>query len=112
MPVIVHHSSALPANPPGAHNGYAMRASAPQEGRVMKVSIDIECTPEEARRAVGLPDLTPLHERYLAAMMQGLEGGVRPEAMEALVRSWAPMGDAGMKMWRQLFEQGGAKPGS
>ena len=40
----------------------------------MKVSIDIECTPEEARRAIGLPDLTPLHDRYLAALMQGMEG--------------------------------------
>ena len=78
----------------------------------MKVSIDIECTPEEARRAVGLPDLTPLHERYLAVLMQGLDGGgVRPEALDAMMRSWAPIGDAGMQVWRQVFEQGGAKPG-
>jgi hypothetical protein len=77
----------------------------------MKVSIDIECTPEEARRAIGLPDLTPLHDRYLAAMIKGIEGGAHPEAVEALIKSWAPMGDAGMAFWRQLFDRSGAKPG-
>ena len=28
----------------------------------MKVTIDIDCTPEEARRFMGLPDLTPVHD--------------------------------------------------
>lgn len=78
----------------------------------MKVTIDIECTPEEARRAVGLPDVTPLHDLYLAKMMQAMEGRAQPEAVEAMIRSWMPMGEAGVTMWRQLFEQGAAKPGS
>jgi len=78
----------------------------------MKLTIDIECTPEEARRAVGLPDLTPLHEIYLSRMTQAMEGRVQPEAAEAMLKSWMPMGEAGMTMWRQLFDQGTAKPGS
>ena len=76
----------------------------------MKLTIDIECTPEEARRAVGLPDLTPLHEIYLSRMTQAMEGRVQPEAAEAMLKSWMPMGEAGMTMWRQLFDQGTAKP--
>lgn len=80
----------------------------------MKVTVDIECTPEEARRAVGLPDLAPLHEIYLAKAVQAMEGRVQPEAMEAMMKSWLPMSDAGMAMWRRLFEQGQGtdKPGS
>lgn len=77
----------------------------------MKVTINVECTPEEARRAVGLPDLTPLHDQYLAKVMQAMEGGVRPEAIEALVKGWVPMGDASAQFWRQLFDQGGARTG-
>jgi hypothetical protein len=77
----------------------------------MKVTVDIECTPEEARRAIGLPDLTPLHDAYLARLTQALDGRVQPEAVEAMLRSWAPIGDAGAALWRQMFEQG-AKRGS
>ncbi|MDE0880583.1 MAG: DUF6489 family protein, partial [Sphingomonas bacterium] len=29
----------------------------------MKVNVEVDCTPEEARRAMGLPDLAPIHER-------------------------------------------------
>ena len=36
----------------------------------MKISIDLDCTPEEARRAVGLPDLTPLHNMFLTEMQK------------------------------------------
>jgi len=76
----------------------------------MKVTIEIDCTPEEARRTMGLPDLTPLHDKYLDAMRQAMDGTVRPELIEQMLRSWAPMGEAGMAMWRRLLE-GGAKQG-
>lgn len=73
----------------------------------MKVTVDIDLTPEEARRAVGLPDLSPLHERYVAMLMETMQGNaVKPEAIEAMMRSWAPMGEAGLTMWRRLLEAG------
>lgn len=76
----------------------------------MKVTVDIDLTPEEARRAVGLPDLSPIHERYVQMMLDTMSGNaVKPEMIEALFKSWAPMGEAGMAMWRRLLE-GGAKP--
>jgi hypothetical protein len=79
----------------------------------MKVTVDIDCTPEEARRAVGLPDLSPLHERYVQMLMDTMQGGgVKPEMLEGMMRSWAPMGEAGLAMWRRLLESGAAKPGS
>ncbi len=77
----------------------------------MKVTIEIDCTPEEARRTMGLPDLTPLHDKYLDALGQAMDGTVRPELIEQMVRSWAPMGEAGMAMWRRLLD-GAAKPGT
>ncbi|MGK6322771.1 DUF6489 family protein [Sphingomonas sp. DT-51] len=69
----------------------------------MKVTIELDCTPEEARRMMGLPDLTALHDLYLAKMRGAFEGGVAPEAMASVMRSWAPMNDAGIDFWRQLF---------
>lgn len=77
----------------------------------MKMNIEIECTPEEARRAIGLPDLTPLHERYLATLMEGMDGVSRPELVETVMKSWAPVNDAGLAFWRRLFESGGKSGG-
>lgn len=81
----------------------------------MKVTIEIDCTPEEARRTMGLPDLTPLHDRYLRVMGEAIDGQLqgqmlRPEMLEAVVKSWAPMGEAGMTFWRRMME-GSGKPG-
>ena len=72
----------------------------------MKVNIEIDCTPEEARRMVGLPDLTPVQDRYVARLAEVADGGIKPEMIEALMRSWAPMGETGLGMWRRLFEAG------
>lgn len=77
----------------------------------MKVTVDIDCTPEEARRAIGLPDLTPIHERYVQMMLDTMTGNaIKPEMLETMMRSWAPMGEAGLSLWRRLLETG-SKPG-
>jgi len=34
----------------------------------VKVSFDIDCTPEEARRMLGLPDVTPVNEAIVAEL--------------------------------------------
>ncbi|KQN24923.1 hypothetical protein ASE86_01160 [Sphingomonas sp. Leaf33] len=72
----------------------------------MKINVEIDCTPHEARAAMGLPDLTPLHDRYVSMMLETMQGGVPPEMIETMMKSWAPMGEAGMAFWRQMFEAG------
>lgn len=73
----------------------------------MKISVDVDCTPEEARRFLGLPDLSSVHEIYLDKMKRAMEEGITPDAVTSMMQSWAPMGEAGMTMWRQMFEQFG-----
>lgn len=74
----------------------------------MKINVEVDCTPEEARRVMGLPDLTPVHDRYIAAMGDMIEGRIKPEMLESMMKSWAPMGEAGLAFWRQMFEAGTA----
>lgn len=78
----------------------------------MKINVEVECTPEEARRAMGLPDFSPVHERYVAMMVEAVEKQGTPEAFETMMRSWSPMGEAGMNMWRGLFDSAGKTPKS
>lgn len=76
----------------------------------MKISVDVDCTPEEARRFLGLPDLTGLHELYLEKMRRMVEEGmITPDTVQAVMNSWAPMGEAGFALWKQLFEKLGGK---
>ncbi|WP_174274771.1 DUF6489 family protein [Sphingomonas bacterium] len=71
----------------------------------MNISINVDCSPEEARRFMGLPDLTPLHDIYLDRFKAAITDGVTPEAFDTMLRSWMPMGDAGMNMWKRLVDQ-------
>jgi oligoendopeptidase F len=72
----------------------------------MKINVEVDCTPAEARAAMGLPDLTPLHDKYVSMMGEAMQGGVSPEILENVMKSWAPMGEAGMNFWRRMFESG------
>jgi hypothetical protein len=78
----------------------------------MKISVDVDCTPEEARRFMGLPDLTPVHDAYLSRIRAALEQGVTPDMVKQMVQGWAPMGDAGLALWQQMIEQLGGRKGS
>jgi hypothetical protein len=69
----------------------------------MKINIEVDCTPEEVRRLMGLPDLAPLHDVYLDKMKDMLAKGVTPDIVEQMMRSWMPMGEAGMNLVQQVL---------
>jgi hypothetical protein len=70
----------------------------------MKISVDVDCTPEEARRFLGLPDLTPVHQAYVERMTRAVTEGVTPESFAEMARAWGPMSEAGTAMWRTMLE--------
>ena len=77
----------------------------------MKINVEVDCTPEEARRFMGLPDLTPVHDAYVAQLVDAVKNGVSSESLETMMKSWGPMSDAGFKLWNQLIEgMTGRKP--
>jgi hypothetical protein len=73
----------------------------------MKVTVDVDCTPEEARRFLGLPDLTPVHEAYIEKMKAAVTDGPNTEMFGDMMKTWGPMNEAGMNMWSQMLEQMG-----
>ena len=81
----------------------------------MKFNIEVDCTPEEVRRLVGLPDLTEVHEVYLGRIKDLMRDGLTPAVVEQMLKSWSPMGDGAMKLWQGLFDGmtrgGGTKGG-
>ena len=71
----------------------------------MKINVEIDCTPQEARAFMGLPNLTPIHDKYLSMMTDSMDGVVSPDLIENMMRSWAPVSDASMGLWRTMFER-------
>ncbi|WP_419827032.1 DUF6489 family protein [Sphingomonas sp.] len=74
----------------------------------MKITIDFDCTPEEARRVMGLPDLSPLHHAYVDHLRQALGQGLTPDTVAGIMQAWTPMGDAGVSLWKQMLDQLGS----
>lgn len=72
----------------------------------MKVQVEIECSPEEARRFLGLPDVTRVNELYVDQLAKAMQGVTSTEQLQAYARQVAPMGEIGIKLFQQLLEQG------
>ena len=73
----------------------------------MKFNVEIDCTPEEARRLFGLPDLEPLHDIYLDRVKEVMAKGLTPDMVQAMVKSWVPMGESGLNLIESLLGQFG-----
>lgn len=69
----------------------------------MKVTVDIDCTPEEARRFLGLPDVTALQEAMIEEMQRRLREGLSAADAEALMRAWMPLGQQGWEQLQSMF---------
>lgn len=70
----------------------------------MKFNIEVDCTPEEVRRLVGLPDLTDVHDVYLNRMKDVMSNGLTPDMVDSMVRSWVPGGAAGLDFVKDLVK--------
>ena len=69
----------------------------------MKINIDVDMTPEEARALLGLPDVKPMQ----TAMMQEVEvrmkkalGAMEPDAM---LKTWLPAGIQSVEQWQKFL---------
>ncbi|GGZ05073.1 DUF6489 family protein [Novosphingobium colocasiae] len=74
----------------------------------MKVNVEIECSPEEARRFLGLPDVTRANEVYVDALTKAMQGVGSFDQLQELTKSITPMGQIGLKMFQQFLESGAA----
>jgi Family of unknown function (DUF6489) len=81
----------------------------------MKLNIEVDATPEELRRAFGLPDLSELHNVYLSQVKSMMQQGVTPDMVETMMKSWMPVGGQGLGLVSDLlgaFTGGKKTPGT
>ncbi len=54
----------------------------------MKVNIEIDCTPLEARQFFGLPDVAPMQMAVMDKLQQQMMANIEKMSPEALIQSW------------------------
>lgn len=69
----------------------------------MKFKFDIECTPEEARAFLGLPDIAPMQERMMDELEQKLQENIRNLSPEEMVKTWMPATVQGIGEMQKMF---------
>ena len=78
----------------------------------MKVTLDVDCTPEEARSFFGLPDVRPMQDVLLKKVEERMLANLEAMSPEALLKTWLPAGVQGMEQLQKMFWasfQGGQK---
>lgn len=65
----------------------------------MKVTINIDCTPEEARAFLGLPDMAPLQATMMSEIEERMRAALRSTDPEVLFKTWLP---ASLQGWEQV----------
>ena len=74
----------------------------------MKMHIEIDCTPEEARSFLGLPDVGKANDIYVDAITKAMKGAANVDQLQDFAKQIAPMGQMGLKLFQQFVESGGA----
>lgn len=70
----------------------------------MKVNVEVECTPAEARAFLGLPDVAPLNDAMVAEMQKRMEANVAAMQPEELMKTWTSFGLQAQDQFRRLME--------
>ncbi|MCW0046994.1 DUF6489 family protein [Brevundimonas sp. BT-123] len=70
----------------------------------MKVNVEVDCTPAEARAFLGLPDVTPLNDAMVAEMQKRMEANVAAMQPEELMKTWTSFGLQAQDQFRRVME--------
>ena len=74
--------------------------------KAMKVTIEVDCTPEEARSFMGLPDVTEANSIYVESITKAMQNATNPAQLTEYAQNLAPMGQLGLKMFQSFVEGG------
>jgi hypothetical protein len=74
----------------------------------MKVTVEVDCTPAEARAFLGLPDVTPLNEHLVGEMRRRFDENVNMMKPEELMKSWMTFGGQAQEQFMKLMSAAAA----
>lgn len=80
----------------------------------MKFTVDVECTPEEARRFIGLPDVAPMQEAMMRELQKQMMDNIKSLDAEAMMKTWMNPTLQGWSEMQKIFwaQMGLTPPGT
>ena len=75
----------------------------------MKINIELDMTAEEARRLMGLPDVSALQAEMLDGMRQRMKAAMDRSDPEAMLRAWIPLGAQGFEQFQKFLWENAAR---
>jgi hypothetical protein len=75
----------------------------------VKVTIDIDCSPQEARIFMGLPDMTPLNEHLVVKLRESMDENMNAMRPEELLKTWFNMGGQAQEQFMKMMTAAAGK---
>ena len=75
----------------------------------MKVTIEVECTPLEARSFLGLPDVTSLNDHLVQEMTNRIDANLNMLQPEELLKNWMSFGGQAQEGFMKLMQAAAAR---
>jgi hypothetical protein len=69
----------------------------------MKISLDIDCTPDELRGFFGIPDVKGMQEQLLKEVEERMRANLKALDPETLLKTWLPAGLKGFEQLQEIF---------
>jgi hypothetical protein len=69
----------------------------------MKITVNIDCTPEEARTFMGLPDVKPMQEMMMEEVKERMRANLSAMDPETLFKTWLPTGIQNVEQFQKMF---------
>jgi hypothetical protein len=69
----------------------------------MKVTVNVECSPEEARAFLGLPDVTPMQQALMKELEDRLRSNIQAMTPDAMLKTWLPASLQNVEQAQKIF---------
>jgi hypothetical protein len=69
----------------------------------MKVNVEIDCTPLEARQFFGLPDVQPMQTAVMEKLQQQMSSNIDKISPDALMQSWFTFDPKLAERFQEMF---------
>ena len=69
----------------------------------MKINVEIDCTPLEARQFFGLPDVQPMQTAVMDNLQKQMMANIEKVSPEALMQSWLNFDPKIAERFQNLF---------
>ena len=74
----------------------------------MKLNVEVDCTPAEARAFLGLPDVSSLNEHLVKEMKGRMDANLAMMAPEELMKNWMSFGGQASEHFMKLMSAASA----